>query len=373
MRNNDLRSPYDLPTPCLLIDRERTEDNIRMMQERADSLGLKLRPHIKTHRMPYFAKMQVEAGAAGIACAKIGEAEVMADAGINDIFIANEVVGIDKYERLRDLHRRIHVRIGIDNKIQLAQMEQVFASEEKPLEVLMEYEVGEVRSGIVEDVQLIELVDAIKKCNHVVLKGIFSHEGHTYKADNAEDCVRKANIAYERTVRAANMIRDLGVDIDTVSIGATPSIMNGAYLEGITELRLGTYIFFDVGQSKAINDFSHCAATVLASVISKPHGERVVMDSGAKALVSQNRPTGICATKGFGAIKGAEHINIENLFDEHAVLNSAEFRDMVEIGDKVEVIPSHICPTVNLYDKAYLVSEGKIIDEIPVECRGKSQ
>lgn len=371
--NKMIQSPYDLPTPALLVDIDKTRENIKMMQDRADELGLKLRPHIKTHRMPYFAKMQVEAGATGIACAKIGEAEVMADAGIDDIFIANEVIGIDKYERLRDLHRRIHVRIGIDNTVQLVQMEKVFAGEEKPLEVLMEYEVGEVRTGIVEDEQLVELVEAIKKCEHVVLKGIFSHEGHTYKADNIEDCLEKARIAYERTVRAANMIRDLGVDIDTVSIGATPSIMNGAYLEGITELRLGTYIFFDVGQSKAINDFSHCAATVLASVISKPHGERVVMDSGAKALVSQNRPTGICATKGFGAIKGAEHININNLFDEHAVLNNAEFRDMVEIGDKVEVIPSHICPTVNLYDKAYIVSGGKVLDTVKIECRGKSQ
>ena len=99
MRDNDLKSPYNLPTPCLLIDRERTLNNIRMMQERADGLGLKLRPHIKTHRMPYFAKLQVEAGAAGIACAKIGEAEVMADAGINDIFIANEVIGIDNHLR----------------------------------------------------------------------------------------------------------------------------------------------------------------------------------------------------------------------------------------------------------------------------------
>lgn len=372
MSNNCLRSPYDLPTPALLIDIDRAKDNIQMMQDRADALGLKLRPHIKTHRMPYFAKLQVEAGAAGIACAKIGEAEVMADAGIQDIFIANEVIGIDKYERLRDLHRCIHIRVGIDNTVQLAQMEQVFEGEEKPLEVLIEYEVGEVRTGIVEDKQLEDLVNEIMACRNVVLKGIFSHEGHTYKADNIEDCCAKAKVAYERTVRAANMIRDLGVDIDTVSIGATPSIMNGAYLEGITELRLGTYVFFDVGQSNAIGDFRHCAATVLASVISKPHGERVVIDAGAKALVSQNRPTGICATNGFGAIKGAEHIVINNLFDEHGVLNNAEFRDSVEVGDKVEVIPSHICPTVNLYDKAYLVSGGKVVDEIPVECRGKS-
>ena len=369
-----LKSPYSyLETPSLLIDRDIALANIEMMQKKADSLGLKLRPHIKTHRMPYFAKLQMETGACGIACAKIGEAEVMADNGIKDILIANEVIGEDKYERLKDLHRRIHVRIGIDNEVQLSQMEKVFATEARPLEVLIEYEVGEVRTGVTNDQQLIQLVNAIKKCEHVVLKGIFSHEGHTYKADNIEDCCAKAKIAYEKTVRAADIIRSMDVEIDTVSIGATPSVMNGNSFEGITELRLGTYVFFDVGQSKAINNFSHCAATVLGSVISKPEKNRVVLDTGAKALVSQNRPTGICATAGFGSIKGAEDITIDNLFDEHGVLNNEKFKDMVEVGDKVEVIPSHVCPTVNLYDTAYLVSDGKVLQILPIECRGKSR
>lgn len=370
--NDSILSPYDLPTPALLIDLDRARENIRAMQARADALGLRLRPHIKTHRMPFFARMQVESGASGIACAKIGEAEVMADAGIDDIFIANEVIGLDKYERLRALHRRIRVRIGIDNEVQLAQMEQVFAGEERPLEVLIEYEVGEVRTGVVEDEQLIALVRAIQRCRHVVLRGIFSHEGHTYRAADPDDCRAKARLAYERTVRAADLIRSLGADIDTVSVGATPSVMNGGWYEGITELRLGTYIFFDVGQSNAIGDFSRCAATVLSSVISKPHGERVVLDAGAKALVSQNRPTGICATAGFGAVKGAEWITVANLYDEHAVLNSAELRDRVRVGDKVEVIPSHVCPTVNLYDCAYLVSGGQVLQALPISCRGKS-
>lgn len=369
-----ITSPYSyLETPSLLIDRDVALANIEMMQKKADSLGLKLRPHIKTHRMPYFAKLQMEAGACGIACAKIGEAEVMAANGIGDIFIANEVIGEDKYERLRELSRHIHVRIGIDNEVQLGQMEKVFAAEERPLEVLIEYEVGEVRTGVTNDEQLIRLVNAIKQCRHVVLKGIFSHEGHTYKADSIEDCCSKAKAAYEKTVRAADIIRGMGVDIDTVSIGATPSGMNGHSFEGITELRLGTYVFFDVGQSNAIHDFSHCAATVLASVISKPEKSRVVLDTGAKALVSQNRPTGICATAGFGAIKGAENITIENLFDEHGVLNSEKFSKLVNVGDKVEVIPSHVCPTVNLYDTAYLVSGGKVIETLPVACRGMSR
>lgn len=369
-----ITSPYSyLETPSLLIDNDIALANIAMMQKKADSLGLKLRPHIKTHRMPYFAKLQMEAGACGIACAKIGEAEVMADNGIGDIFIANEVIGEDKYERLKALHRRIHVRIGIDNEVQLAQMEKVFATEARPLEVLIEYEVGEVRTGVTSDEQLTRLVNAIQSSKRVVLKGIFSHEGHTYKADSVADCCAKAQAAYAKTVRAAELIRSLGADIDTVSIGATPSVMNGSSFEGITELRLGTYIFFDVGQSNAIHDFSHCAATVLASVISKPEGNRVVLDTGAKALVSQNRPTGICATAGFGAIKGAEDITIENLFDEHGVLNSEKFKNLVSVGDKIEVIPSHVCPTVNLYDTAYLVSNGKVIRTLPIACRGKSR
>ncbi|WP_274952488.1 alanine racemase [Angelakisella massiliensis] len=362
-----------IDTPSLIIDLDRAMENIQMMQQRANELGVDLRPHIKTHRMTYFAKKQMEAGAAGIACAKIGEAEVMAAAGIKDIFIANEIMGESKYERVRQLHQKIHIRVGVDNIYQIDQIEKVFAQEEKPLEVLMEYEVGENRSGIITDEQLDTLVEYILTKKHVVLKGIFSHEGHTYKASNRDDCVKKAEEAYRRTLRAADRMRQLGADIDTVSIGATPSIMNGSFLEGITELRLGTYVFFDLGQASAIGDFSHCAATVLTTIISKPTEERVVLDAGAKALVSQNRDSGICATAGFGYVKDSNNVRIAGLFDEHGLIYDSEFSKTVQVGDKIEVIPSHVCPTVNLYDEAVLVSNGAVVGTIPVDCRGKSK
>lgn len=365
---------YDqIDTPALLIDRDIAFDNIEQMQKKADELGVALRPHIKTHRMTYFAKKQMEQGATGIACAKIGEAEVMAAAGIQDIFIANEIVGEMKYERLRKLHRQIKIRSGVDNTVQIDQIEKVFAGEERPFEVLIECEVGENRSGVISDEQLIDLVEYIKTKKHVVLKGIFSHEGHTYKADDQRDCVEKAETAYQRTLRAADMIRKMGVDIDTVSVGATPSVMNGAFVEGITELRLGTYIFFDLGQACAIHDFSHCAATVLGTVISKPTKERVVLDTGAKALVSQNRAGGICSTGGFGYVKGSDNVRIGNLFDEHGLIYNKTYREQVQVGNKIEIIPSHICPTVNLYDEAYLISEDEILGVVPVDCRGKSK
>lgn len=365
---------YDqIDTPSLLIDRDIAFKNIEMMQKKADELGVALRPHIKTHRMTYFAKKQVEQGATGIACAKIGEAEIMAAAGIKDILIANEIVGLKKYERLKKLHRQIKIRAGVDNKIQIDQIEKVFAGEERPFEVLVEYEVGENRSGVITDEQLIELVHYIKSKKHVVLKGIFSHEGHTYKATDQKDCIVKAETAYKRTLRAADIIRNMGVDIDTVSVGATPSVMNGAFVKGITELRLGTYIFFDLGQASAIHDFSHCAATVLGTVISKPTKERVVLDTGAKALVSQNRAGGICSTGGFGYVKDSDDIRIGNLFDEHGLIYDEKYSEQVQVGDKIEIIPSHICPTVNLYDEAYLISGDEILGIVPVDCRGKSK
>lgn len=362
-----------IDTPALLIDRDIAMDNIVAMQKMADKCGVALRPHIKTHRMSHFAKLQVEQGATGIACAKIGEAEIMASRGITDIFIANEIVGTMKYERLKALHQSITIRSGVDNTVQIDQIEAVFADCEKPYEVLIEYEVGEERSGVITDQQLTELVAYIQRKNHVRLVGIFSHEGHTYKADDRTDCVEKAHVAYNRTLRAANIIRDMGVACPIVSVGATPSIMNGAFVAGITEFRLGTYVFFDLGQGSAIEDLSHCAATVLTTVISKPTADRVVLDAGAKGLVSQNRPQGICATGGFGYVKGSDNVRIGSLFDEHGLIYSESYSNSVEIGDKIQVIPSHICPTVNLYDSAYLVSNGTVLEEIPVDCRGKSQ
>lgn len=369
-----MKSLYqEIDTPALLIDRERMMKNLQEMSAKARSWNVRFRPHTKTHRMPDLAKLELAEGAFGITVAKIGEAEVMEKCGIQDIFIANEVIGKIKLERLKYLHERIHIRVGIDNAEQANQMEEVFAGAAKPLEVLMEIEVGEERSGVVTDEQIISLGRVLKNKRNVALKGVFSHEGHCYKAASPADCIERAKVAQRRTVEAARLLQAEGIAIDTVSVGSTPSLMHGGVAEGVTEIRPGTFIFMDVGQGSAICDFSKCAATVLLSVISKPTSERVVLDGGAKALTSQNRLEGICTTYGYGLIQGSNNVRLHGVFDEHAIVYDQAFHDCVQIGDKVEVIPNHICPTCNLYEKAYLVSNGKIIEEIPVLCRGKSQ
>jgi D-serine deaminase-like pyridoxal phosphate-dependent protein len=165
----------------------------------------------------------------------------------------------------------------------------------------------------------------------------------------------------------------MGAAIDTVSIGATPSLMHSEVLPGISEIRPGTYIFMDVGQGTAINDYRRCAASVLTSVISLPTAERIVLDTGAKALTLQTRSEGICATSGYGLVKNSANVRLSGMFDEHGLINNAALRNELMVGNKLEIIPNHICPVCNLYDSAYAVSQGNVLGEIVILGRGKTR
>jgi D-serine deaminase-like pyridoxal phosphate-dependent protein len=171
----------------------------------------------------------------------------------------------------------------------------------------------------------------------------------------------------------ADVIRKEGVPVDIVSIGATPSMMQAELLAGITEIRPGTYVFMDVGQGSALGNFEKCAATVLTTVISKPNQERIVIDAGAKALTTQNRSNGICATYGYGLVKHSANVRLDGMFDEHGVINNEELSEELAIGDKIEIIPNHICPCCNLYEQAYLVSNNQILRKLNILGRGKTQ
>lgn len=364
----------DLDTPSLIIDREIMMDNIKYMQSYADKYGVKLRPHTKTHKMPKLARLQQEAGARGIAVAKVGEAEVMAKHGLKDIFIANEIVGETKLARIRELSEIADISFGIDSIPQTEMIEKVFGGAGKKAQVLIEIEVGEERSGIIEEADFAALVNFIKTCKNIYLKGIFSHDGHSYHADNLEDCREKYITSQKRTLRFAELAVELGCPPETVSIGSTPSLMHDfGVMQGITELRPGTYILMDASQGNAIGTYDRCAATVLTTVISRPTAERVITDVGAKGITAQTRTRGICRTEGFGCIKDYESVYIYDVFDEHAIIYNEKFRDAVKVGDKVQIIPNHICPVCNLHEKAYLVSDGEVLEEIAVECRGKLQ
>lgn len=364
----------DIDTPALIIDKEKMLANIQYMQDYADRHKVSLRPHTKTHKMPELAKLTEKYGAKGIAVAKVGEAEVMAEAGLKDIFIANEIVGNIKWERIRKLAETIDISFGVDSPCQIESVEKVFANEAKPAEVLIEIEVGENRSGIIMEQDFIKLLDTINACPHVHLKGVFSHDGNTYGAQDIMECFELAVGAQKRTIYFANIARKLGFECPVVSYGSTPTFMNDVpIMEGITELRPGTYIFMDVGQGNAIGTYDRCAATVLATVISKPTKGRTIMDAGAKALTKETRVGGICNTNGMGVIYEHQDISVTKLYDEHTIILNKDFCSMVEIGDKLRIIPVHICPVCNLYDEAYLVSGDEVVDILKVAGRGKIQ
>lgn len=362
----------ELDTPSLLIDREIMMSNIKQMQDYANKQGVQLRPHTKTHKMPALAKLQEEAGAKGIAVAKTGEAEVMSQNGLKDMFIANEIVGETKLNRIKELSKKIDISFGIDSIDQTKVIERVFEGFHKKAEVLVEIEVGEERSGIIKEADFIELLDCLEDCNNVHLKGIFSHDGNSYKAKDMADCKRIFIESQIRTLRFAETAKDRGFTLDIVSIGSTPSLMQDfEIMAGITEIRPGTYILMDASQGNAIGTYDKCAASVLTTIISRPTKERVITDVGAKGITAQTRSEGICATKGLGYIKGYDDVYIYDVYDEHAIIYNEKFRNQVKVGDKVEIIPNHICPVCNLYDKAYLVSNGEVVEEIEVKCRGK--
>ena len=378
---------YELDTPSLLVDYDIFMSNLAFMQDYADRNGVALRPHTKTHKSPELAKIQLEQGACGIAVAKTGEAEVMAAAGMKDIFIANEVVGVQKLARIKKLAETISISFGVDSPEHVEMAEMVFAGDVDGLgchagfedadgsglcaEVLIEIEVGENRSGIIEEKDFFALLDTIKRCPHVHLKGLFSHDGNCYSAESVEACTKIAIGAQERTLHFAKLAAEYGMPCEVISYGSTPTFMNQVpILPGITELRPGTYSLMDASQGNAIGTLERCAASVLASVISRPTSERVILDVGAKGMTMQSRSVGICATPGKGTLLDYPGVYIDHMYDEHAIIYNADFREQVRIGDKVRIIPVHICPVCNLYDKMYLIRGDEVIREVEISCRG---
>lgn len=364
----------DIDTPALLIDKKLLLENIEKMQNYANKQNVKLRPHTKTHKMPYIAELQKKAGCSGIAVAKVGEAEVMAANGQTDIFIANEIVGDIKLNRIKKLAEKIDISFGIDSVEQIKAIDKIFENTEKKAQVLIEIEVGEERSGIITEADLYLVLEALKISENINLKGFFSHDGNSYGAENLEKCKKIFDDSQIRTMDFVRKAEIKGFSIEVVSIGSTPPLLQEFdIISGVTEIRPGTYVLMDASMGATISTLEKCAATILSTIISKPTDERVITDVGAKGITAQRRTSGISAVTGNGVLKEMNDIYVHGVFDEHAIFYSKKMRDSYQIGDKIEIIPVHICPVCNLYDNAYLIKAGEVEQIIPILCRGKLQ
>ncbi len=361
----------NIPTPSLLIVESILKKNLNAMQEVANRNKVTLRPHTKTHRTPELARRQIECGSNGITVATTGEAECMFFSGITDIFIANEIAEAEKLMRLkRIIALGCDLKIGVDNPAHISLAQSVFSGSDNILKILIEIDVGDGRAGIQDFKQALLIAKLIEDSVNLQLTGVFSHEGHSYSATTIEECVKISQESHLKTVDIAHGLRSNGIEVGTVSVGSTPSMLTSPIEKGISEIRPGTYPLMDASQAAVIGSFDSCAASVLSTVISKPVKGRVVLNAGAKAITGQIVREGITRNSGFGYLKDYG-VWGTSFFDEHIVVEDDEFYQRVNIGDKVEIIPNHICPAVNLYDSFYLIRNGDY-KKITIDCRGNS-
>ncbi|MCL7998105.1 D-TA family PLP-dependent enzyme [Brucella sp. 21LCYQ03] len=344
----------EIDTPAILIDVNRVQANIIKAQAHADAIGVKLRPHIKTHKLPYFARRQLEAGAVGITCQKLGEAEVMADAGIIDIFLPYNILGKQKLDRLYALHQRISISVTVDNATSLHGLAQRFINEGRPLKVLVECDTGMGRCGVQTAEEALELARQISQSEGLHFGGLMTYPA-TGKAEQAEQWLRAA-----RDLLAAN-----GLSCETISSGGTPDMRLSPTDSVVTEYRPGTYIYFDRFQvAKGAATLDDCALTVLATIVSHPTEDRAIIDAGSKSLSSDT-----LGLPDFGELAGRPDARVTGLSEEHGTVKG----DIagLKVGDKVRVIPDHVCVVSNLFDEVHLISGDDVIDILPVAARGK--
>ena len=360
---------FELDTPVAIIDLDIMERNISDMVEFTKNVGVQLRPHIKTHKTPEITRKQLEAGSTGITCAKLGEAEVMAEAAASkDIFIANLIVGEDKIRRLLNLAERIKISVGVDSVENSQPISDAAIERGLKLPMLIKIDVGLKRSGVPFGKPAVELAKRIKAMPGLELSGIYTHEGQVYSATNYEQVQQFAWESGEMMVQTAEMIRKSGIEIDTVSVGATPSARITCTVPGVTETRPGTYVFNDFYQIKlGVVEEKDCAMTILTTVISVPDRERAIIDAGTKSFFSdKSSDFGV-----YGLVKGMPHVALVKAYEEHGVLKIDSSKGKLKVGDKLEIIPNHICPAVNLFDELVGIRNDNITLIWNVAARGK--
>ncbi|PDQ18578.1 alanine racemase [Mesorhizobium sanjuanii] len=350
-----MRSIDDLDTPAILIDAARAEANIARAQAHADRHGLKLRPHIKTHKLPYWAKKQVAAGAVGITCQKIGEAEVMADAGLTDIFLPYNILGRAKLERLKALHGRVTLSVTLDSGETLDGLAATFTDAGHRLQVLVECDTGMGRCGVQSPDEAVALAREIAGAKGLVFGGLMTYPA-AGRATEAETWLAGA-----RDALAAS-----GLACERISSGGTPDMWRSGEDSIVTEYRPGTYIYLDRYQvAKGVGSLDDCALTVLSTVVSHPTPARAILDAGSKALSSDT-----LGLADFGELLGIPDARVTGLSEEHGNVTLSGETEL-RIGERVRVVPDHCCVVTNLFDEVHLVDGDKVLETLPVTARGR--
>lgn len=347
----------DYGTPALVIDMDCVERNIARAQAICDAAGIANRPHIKTHKSPVLAKMQIAAGAKGITCQKLGEAEIMADAGIDDILISYNLIGDEKMARLGALQAKANVKVAADNPTVIDGLTQAAAISGSPLSVVVECDTGRKRAGVETPTEAIALARQIDGLKGLRFAGFMLYPTETGWPD-----------AQKFFDEALAGIRAHGLDAEIVSTGGTPNLKNLGKLRGATEHRPGTYIYNDrmqVGYGAATWD--DCALNVYSTVVSRAGPDRGILDAGSKTLTADTGG----GLDGHGLILEHPEAKIARFAEEHGFLDLARSNTRPAVGDVVRIVPNHVCVVVNMFDEAVIVRGDEIVGTLPIAARGR--
>ncbi len=351
-----------LDTPAFLIDLDIMEENIEKMAAYFESRPAKVRPHMKHHKTPVIAHKQINAGAIGVCCQKLGEAEVMVEGGIKDVLITYEIVGSVKIRRLMSLCREANMLVIVDDSHNIQELSEAAQAFDARLGVLVDVDTGQNRTGVEPGQPALKLAKVVAASPGLELRGICGYAGHIQGIEDLEERTERDREAMEKVVDSIEAIRRAGLPVEIVSAGGTGTYkLTGNHPE-VTEVQPGSYVFMDAQYRRVLTDFE-VAGTVLASVISRPAPDRAVLDSGMKAISVDQWPP---------IVKSVEGVQVTKVSDEHLVvtLTTSDARQL-RPGDKVEIIPGHNDTTVNLHSHFFALRKGKLETVWAVGARGR--
>ncbi len=370
MYHPQVGDPLDaLDTPSMIVDLTLMEGNIARLMGRFQGTKIHVRPHLKTVKSPELAHKLLAAGAVGGCVAKVSEAEVMAQGGIEDLLITTEIVGKPKLARLVTLvQQHPRIKVVVDSLVGVQALNQAMRDARLNIEVLIDLNVGQNRCGVMPGKEALMLALDIRKMSNVHLVGVQGYEGHLQHLHDPEERTQRCRQAMQLLTETAAQLRGEGFAIEIVTTGGTGTAEICAGYEGVTEVQPGSFVFMDTDYRNALGPVYSNALTILSTVISRPTSTRAVIDAGLKSLSIDS---------GMPEPKGLPDIEYRPGGDEHGILTWAESVEpakvKLEVGDRIELIPSHIDTTVNLHDFYYAYRDGKLETIWPVTARGKVQ